>query len=347
MARYLLIVTFEPGVVDSPMEEWQPEEITAHLDYYRALNDQLAESGELVDATILTPPDAAHIVRADAAGDRVVTDGPFQEFKEWVAGFQVIDVETEERALEIAALVSAVPGPGGVPLQQPIHVRRVMDDGPSDAAEMDDLAGGRGRRALNGPTVRAEDLLRDLAPQVVGILTRRSGDFSAAEDAVQEALVAAHTTWPRDGIPDNPRAWLVTAASRRLVDEQRSAAARRRREQDWATAEPEGTEVVQHDDSLTVLLHVLPPGALARVGGGPHPAGRRRPHDRRDRHGLPRARADDGATHLARQAPPCATSGEPFDAAGERRARRRGSRVRSPCCTSCTTRGTPRAPAPT
>ena len=189
MARYLLIVTFEPGVVDSPMEEWQPEEITAHLDYYRALNDQLVESGELVDATILTPPDAAHIVRADASGGRVVTDGPFQEFKEWAAGFQVVDVETEERALEIAALVSAVPGPGGVPLQQPIHVRRVMDDGPSDADRMDELAGGCGGRALSTDRT-TEDLLRDLAPQVVGILTRRSGDFTAAEDAVQEALVA-------------------------------------------------------------------------------------------------------------------------------------------------------------
>ena len=74
----------------------------------------------------------------------MVTDGPFQEFKEWAAGFQVIDVETEERALEIAALVSAVPGPGGVPLQQPIHVRRVMDDGPSDATEMDTWLEGVG-----------------------------------------------------------------------------------------------------------------------------------------------------------------------------------------------------------
>jgi hypothetical protein len=145
VARYLLIVTFEPGVEDSPMEEWQPEEVTAHLDYYRALNAQLVENGELVDATILTPPDAAHVVRSDGAGGRVVTDGPFQEFKEWVAGFQEIDVDSEERALEIAALVSAVPGPGGVPLQQPIHVRRVMDDGPSDAEEMGDyLEGARG-----------------------------------------------------------------------------------------------------------------------------------------------------------------------------------------------------------
>ena len=93
---------------------------------------------------------------------------------------------------------------------------------------------------------------------------------------MQEALVAAHTTWPRNGIPDNPRAWLVTAATRRLVDEQRSAVARRRRELDWATTEPEGTQVVQHDDSLTVLLMcchpVLSPGSavaltLRAVGG--------------------------------------------------------------------------------
>ncbi len=150
MARYLLIVTFEPGIDETPMEEWEPAEVTAHLDYYRALNDQLIESGELVDHTILTPPDAAHVVRAGGAGGaagRVVTDGPFQEFKEWVAGFQVIDVETEERALEIAALVSAVPGRGGVPLGQPVHVRRVMDDVVADADEMlrflDGAGGGR------------------------------------------------------------------------------------------------------------------------------------------------------------------------------------------------------------
>ncbi len=68
----------------------------------------------------------------------MVTDGPFPEFKEWLAGFQVIEVADESRALEIAALVSAVPGKDGVPTQQPIHVRQVMDDGPADAAEMDD-----------------------------------------------------------------------------------------------------------------------------------------------------------------------------------------------------------------
>ena len=143
MAMYLLITTFEPGLDDAPMGDWKPEEITAHLDYYRALNAQLQQSGELVDVTVLTPPDAARVVRSDGTTP-VVTDGPFQEFKEWAAGFQVVDVETEERALEIAALVSAVPGPGGVPLQQPIHVRQVMDDGPSDAEEMGSWLEGAG-----------------------------------------------------------------------------------------------------------------------------------------------------------------------------------------------------------
>ena len=66
-----------------------------------------------------------------------MTDGPFPEFKEWLAGFQIVDVESEARAIEIAAQVSAVPGPGGVPLQQPIEVRQVMDQAPSDAEEMD------------------------------------------------------------------------------------------------------------------------------------------------------------------------------------------------------------------
>ena len=93
---------------------------------------------------------------------------------------------------------------------------------------------------------------------------------------MQEALIAAHTTWARDGIPEHPRAWLVTAAGRRLVDEQRSEAARRRRERTWVVAEPAGREVAQHDDTLTVLLMcchpVLTPASavaltLRAVGG--------------------------------------------------------------------------------
>jgi hypothetical protein len=137
MARYLLAVNFTPGPLETPMEEWKPEEITAHLDYYRALHKELVESGELVESEILAPPDLAKIVASDGVSAPVVTDGPFQEFKEWVAGYQIVDVESEARAIEIAAKISAVPGAGGVPTQQPIQVRRVMDEGPSDAAEME------------------------------------------------------------------------------------------------------------------------------------------------------------------------------------------------------------------
>lgn len=136
MTRYLLGVDFRDGVVTTPMSEWKPEEITAHLDYYGALHQELVATGELVETQLLTGPDLAKIVTSDGTTP-MVTDGPFQEFKEWLAGFQIVDVESEERAIEIAAKVSAVPGPGGVPTQQPIHVRRVMDEGPSDAVEMD------------------------------------------------------------------------------------------------------------------------------------------------------------------------------------------------------------------
>lgn len=138
MARYLLGVDFTPGVDDTPMEEWKPEEIDAHLNYYGVLHRELVASGELVQSEILTGPDLAKIVTSGDGKTPAVTDGPFQEFKEWLAGFQIVDVESEERALEIAARLSAVPGPDGVPTQQRIHVRRVMEDAPSDAAGMEE-----------------------------------------------------------------------------------------------------------------------------------------------------------------------------------------------------------------
>jgi hypothetical protein len=127
MPRFLLIVNYDDGVNDVPMDEWRPDEITAHMNYYEALNQDLIESGELVEGTILAHPRLARIVRCDGASPPVMTDGPFPESKEVVAGFQVVEVESEARAIEIAARVSAVPGPGGVPLRQPIEVRQVMD----------------------------------------------------------------------------------------------------------------------------------------------------------------------------------------------------------------------------
>ena len=99
-----------------------------------------------------------------------------------------------------------------------------------------------------------EDLLRELTPQVVGAVVRWSGDFAAAEDAVQEALLAAATTWPRDGTPDNPKAWLILAASRRLIDEVRQEQARRRREERAALRDVPPEDVEEKDDTLRLLF---------------------------------------------------------------------------------------------
>ncbi|NEA05030.1 RNA polymerase sigma factor, partial [Streptomyces sp. SID10116] len=88
------------------------------------------------------------------------------------------------------------------------------------------------------PTTGTEDLLRLHAPQVLGALVRRYGHFGAAEDAVQEALLAAARQWPDQGLPENPRGWLIKVASRRLMDQLRADEARRRREEDAARLTP-------------------------------------------------------------------------------------------------------------
>jgi RNA polymerase sigma factor (sigma-70 family) len=96
------------------------------------------------------------------------------------------------------------------------------------------------------------DLLRELAPQVLGVLSRRSGDFASSEDAVQEALLAAAQHWPADGRPANPRGWLIQVASRRLTDQIRSDQGRRRRED--ASFETGPAEVSGQDDTLMLLF---------------------------------------------------------------------------------------------
>jgi len=108
-----------------------------------------------------------------------------------------------------------------------------------------------------------EHLLRELAPQVLGVVSRRHGDFAAAEDAVQEALIAASTQWPVEGIPSNPRGWLYHVALRRLTDHVRSELSRRRREDavasevwaEWAFVPPADGDVgVDQDDTLVLLF---------------------------------------------------------------------------------------------
>lgn len=104
-----------------------------------------------------------------------------------------------------------------------------------------------------------EQLLRELAPQVLGVLVRRSGQFDAAEDAVQEALLAAALQWPDEGVPANPRGWLITVAHRRLTDEIRSEHARRRREDADAALDVD-VAVPDTDDTLLLLLLCCHPG---------------------------------------------------------------------------------------
>jgi RNA polymerase sigma factor (sigma-70 family) len=108
-----------------------------------------------------------------------------------------------------------------------------------------------------------EDLLRELAPQVLGVLVRRYGNFDAAEDAVQESLLAAAVHWSRDGVPDKPRGWLIQTATRRLIDERRSERSRRNREGLTALAEPPGTDVPDRDDTLVVLFLCCHPSLTA------------------------------------------------------------------------------------
>lgn len=135
MPRYMLLTNHGgvPGV--GPMAEWDPDDMNAHLDYLRELNRRLVESGELVEMKALMGPDQAKVVTFGGPGGPVVTDGPYAEAKEVLAGYQMVEVDDEARAIEIAAQVSAAPGPGGVPLGQPIEVRRVMapTPGPDDA----------------------------------------------------------------------------------------------------------------------------------------------------------------------------------------------------------------------
>jgi hypothetical protein len=125
--RFMLLQNY--GEVESdcaPMTEWGPEDIKAHIEFQQALNAELAELGELVDAQGLAGPELARFVVSDGISAPVITDGPYPESKELLAGYRLVDVESAERAVEIAARASAAPGQNGVPIRQPIEVREVL-----------------------------------------------------------------------------------------------------------------------------------------------------------------------------------------------------------------------------
>lgn len=118
------------GFTKAGIGTWPLDDIKAHIQFMKNFNKELTQAGEFVQAEGLSGPEQALIVRAKKNGEPEVTDGPFPEAKEFLAGFWIIDCETKERAYELAARVSAAPGKGGVPLQMPIELREVMSAPP-------------------------------------------------------------------------------------------------------------------------------------------------------------------------------------------------------------------------
>ncbi len=132
MARYLLLKHYRgapPSVNDVPMERWTPEEVSAHMRYMREFAARLKATGEFVDAQALSPEGV--FVRSDGEGRPPVTDGPFAETKDLIAGWMVIDVESHARALELAGELSAAPGAGGRPVQEWLEVRPFLGERPA------------------------------------------------------------------------------------------------------------------------------------------------------------------------------------------------------------------------
>lgn len=125
--RFMLMMHVPGGHAEYQIDGWTPEDFQAHIAFMHQYNSELQAAGEFAGAEGLAAPGAARIVRADENGKPVVTDGPFTEAKEFLAGFWVVRVDTAERAYELAAKASTAPGPGGKPLNMSIEVRQVMD----------------------------------------------------------------------------------------------------------------------------------------------------------------------------------------------------------------------------
>jgi hypothetical protein len=128
--KYILMMSGTKAGWDT-FNKWPKKDIQAHIAFMQTFTKALGDSGELVAAEGLAGPDQAKLVRAGKDG-APVTDGVFPESKEFLAGWWIVDVESAERAYEIAAGASAAPGPGGAPMNMPIEVRQVMSGPPEE-----------------------------------------------------------------------------------------------------------------------------------------------------------------------------------------------------------------------
>ena len=131
--KYMLMMhTPRAGFETAGIATWPVDDIKAHIGFMVRFAGELQQAGELVGAEGLASPEHARVVRAGKGGGPEVTDGPFAEAKEFLAGYWIVDVPTTARAYEIAARASAAPGKGGVPMNMPIEVRQVMSPPPVD-----------------------------------------------------------------------------------------------------------------------------------------------------------------------------------------------------------------------
>lgn len=130
--KFMLMMAAPRGTGDWAIGDWKPEDLKAHMRFMQSVNKDLRDAGEFVGGEGLAPPGQARIVRGSKTGAPEVTDGPFAESKEFLAGYWIIDVERAEQAYARAARISMAPGPGGAPLHLPIEVREVMSNSPFD-----------------------------------------------------------------------------------------------------------------------------------------------------------------------------------------------------------------------
>ena len=234
MPKYLLLKHYrggpEPHHPFPPMDQWAPEDVEAHMAFQRHVSALLEENGEYVDAQALTP--ARTWVRyggQDAAP--VTTDGPHPETSDLIAGWFMIDVESPERALEVAAYVSSEPGPGGEPLYEWIDVREIMSGTPSELIRRDRRdagTAGRGRAARPRPAGA-----RRPAPPGRGLRCRRGRAPGGAAGGAP-------------GLARSP-----AARPARVADHGRDAAARRRPPQRGRPAAPRGDEYAEPRPAVT------------------------------------------------------------------------------------------------
>lgn len=131
--RYMILMNY--GGIESAcesMDRWTPEELQAHFTFQYELQKELVERGEYVDGQGLASPDQAKFVVSDGVGAPVVHDGPYPEGKELLAGYWLVDVDSLDRAIEIAAKASTAPAQGGRPIQQRMEVREVLSAPPAE-----------------------------------------------------------------------------------------------------------------------------------------------------------------------------------------------------------------------